>query len=591
MQTSRYWRIIALVMVAALVLSACGPAAAPAAEQPAEAPAAEAPAQEAAPAAEAGPRRGGTITFALYQEPEILNPAICTQTACDEVLEFIMEAPLGVDPDGNYFPILATEVPTVENGGVSEDGMTVTVHFKEGIKWSDGEPFTSDDFKFTWEAIVHPESGAVSTSGWEDIETIETPDDTTAIIKFKNFYAPYLFLLTASIMPRHATGDPANMQKWDFNWKPIGTGPFMMTEWVSGDHITLVKNPNYREAPEKPYLDGVNIIITPSREVGKAMIQTGEVDILWDLVEADIPDFENMEGVVLSAPPDTGTERLLLNLADPTLDATDDPLNHPHWALGDLRVRQAIQYGIDKAKINDELLYGKATLGTSELNLGWAKCDIPVSEFNPDKARQLLEEAGWVDTDGDGIRECHGCSYAEEGRPLRLKIQTTSGNKLREQVEQLLVEMMGDIGIELYIENVPSSVLFGSWASGAFRKHGNFDILMYTTSYGIDPQSHIEGYFASWNIPTHANNGSGFNYSRWIDPEADAAIKEAGSSPDLKVRKAAYQRVCERIAEGLPHIYLYDRMELNAYSARLQGWIDNNWMDIGWNAEDWWLAE
>ncbi|NOZ29812.1 MAG: peptide ABC transporter substrate-binding protein [Chloroflexi bacterium] len=582
-------RILSLFVILSVVLVACAPAA-PAPAEEAAAPAEE-KAEEAAAPAEEGPKRGGVITFALYQEPEILNPHICTQTACDEVNEFILESPLGVDPDGNFFPILAKEVPSAENGGVSDDGLTITVRFKEGIKWSDGEPFTADDFKFTWEAIMHPESGAVSTTGWRDIESIETPDDYTAVIKFKQFYAPYLALLTAEIIPRHATGDPANMPKWDFNWHPIGTGPFMMTEWVSGDHITLVRNPNYREAPEKPYLDGVNIIITPSREVGKALIKTGDIDILWDLVEADIPEFENLEGVVLAAPPDTGTERLLLNLADPTIDATDDPLNNPHWALGDLRVRQAIQYGIDKAKINDELLYGKATLGTSEINLGWAKCDIPVSEFNPEKARQLLEEAGWVDQDGDGIRECRGCPYAEEGRPLRLKIQTTSGNKLREQVEQLLVEMMRDIGIDLYIENVPSSVLFGSWASGAFRKHGHFDILMYTTSYGIDPQAHMEGYFASWSMPTEANGGRGFNYSRWVDEEADAAIKEAGSSPDLEVRKAAYQRLCERIAAGLPHIYLYDRLELNAYRTRLHGWIDNNWMDLGWNAEDWWVSE
>ena len=561
---------------------------------------------DAAPA----PAGGGQIIYALYQEPEILNPFVATQTAAGETTAPIVEGLLGVKPDGTRYPVLAKEVPTVENGQVSEDGQQVTYNLRDDVTWSDGTPFTCDDVLFTFRAVIHPTSGAVSTTGYVNItppadiaamladpeaEVEEDPsdgggvaclDDHTVQVSYDEFYAPYLSLFSA-IMPRHATGEPANMQKWVYNWHPIGTGPFKLQEWVSGDHITLVPNENYRDFPEKPSLEKLIIRIIPSREVGKALIRTGEIDILWDLTEADVPEFDEIPEVVVNSRPSPGTERLVLNLADPELDATDDPVNNPHWALGDVRVRQAIQHGIDKAFINEALLYGLAKVGTSELNIGWAEADIPDSEYSPEKAMALLEEAGWTDADGDGIRECNGCPHAEDGRSLSLKIQTTTGNKLREEAEQVLLEMMAEIGVEFYVENVPSSVLFGSWSSGAFRKHGNYDVLMYTTSDGIDPQSQVEGYFASWKMPTEANGGSGFNYSRWVNEEFDEQVKLAGSSPDQTIRQEAYQKAMEYIAADLPHIYLYDRSDIHLSRDHVQNFDVNPWDNQTWNTADW----
>jgi ABC-type transport system substrate-binding protein len=150
--------------------------------------------------------------------------------------------------------------------------------------------------------------------------------------------------------------------------------------------------------------------------------------------------------------------------------------------------------------------------------------------------------------------------------------------------------MLGDIGVELVIENVPSSELFGSWESGAFRKHGNFAILMYTTSDGIDPDSQMRGYFHSESIPTEANGGAGFNYSRWINETADAAIDAAAATPDLAERKAQYQIACEQIDAELPHIYLYDRADIDLTSSNFMNYRINGWENVrSWNAEDWYL--
>ncbi len=531
--------------------------------------------------------RGGTITFALYQEPETLNPYIYVQTASGEVAVFIVEGLLAYNDKGEYFPRLATEVPSRQNGGISADGKTITYRLKEGLKWSDGQALTCEDVKFTWQAVIHPKSGAVNTSGFREIDTVECPSPTTVVVKYKTYYAPFLGQFTSGIMPKHATGDPAEMTRWAYNRKPIGTGPFVILEWVSGDHITLIRNRYYRESG-KPILNAVIIRITPSREVGKQLVKTGEVDVLWDLAESDIPEIKPAAGVKISAAPGPGAERLVLNLADPALDGppADEVAKHPHPILGDVRVREAIEWGINKRELNEKLLFGLASPGTNELHIGWATCTTRASEFDPNRARQLLDQAGWK-VGSDGIRVAQGAKFAKDGTRLRLKLQTTTGNKLREQTEQLLIDYMKGIGIEFFIENVPSAVLFGSWSSGAFRKHGHYDVVLYTSSPDPDPHGQVEGYFASWKMPTAANSGDGFNYARWANKTADDNIKLAGSSPDLATRKKAYCAVMDELIKDRPHIYLYGRSTLNAYRERLQGWVTNVWQNLGWNAQDW----
>jgi peptide/nickel transport system substrate-binding protein len=603
----KHWStIIGLLMATSMALAACGTPAteAPPVEEATPVPVVEeeAPTDTPKPEPTATPvpkpgadKQGGTLVMGFYQEPELLNDQIRTQTVADIAGALFERALLSVTPEGEYVPDLATEVPTIENGGVSEDGLTIIYHLKEGIVWSDGDPFDCQDVVFTWETIVHPESGAVSTTGYDQMESVTCEDDYTVIVKYSEFYAPYLSCFASSLLPSHLGLDPAKMQEWEYNRNPISLGPFVLEEWVSGDHMTVVRNENYEkwETEGKPYLDAIVLRWIESREVGKQLIQTGELDFVWDMTEADLPEAEGWDNVKISAPPSTGTERLLLNLRDPELDApcVDFLRENPswHWALGDSKVREAIELGIDKSTITEKLLYGYAPVGTTEMNLGWGKPVIPESEYNPEKAMALLEEAGWTDEDGDGIRECHGCPYAEEGKALKLKIQTTSGNALREQTEQVIMEMLEEIGIQLYIENVPSAELFGSYSGGAFRKHGQFDILMFTTSYGVDPHSQMYGYYDSSNIPCDDNSGKGYNYSRWIDDEYDEQMEIAGSNPDLNARREAYQKASERIAEGRPHIYLYDRADIDLLVEDFMGYNMNVWEEVTWNAEEWWL--
>lgn len=540
----------------------------------------------AQPAVSQQPPRGGSVTMALYQEPELLNRLIASQTAASEVAILTVEGLLRAGPDGKYIPQLATEVPDQKNGGVSPDGKTITYHLRPGVQWSDGQAMTCDDVKFTWQVLTTPKSGAIYTSGYDQIQSVDCPNPQTVVVRYKQLYAPFLSRFGA-ILPRHATGDPAGMTKWAYNRKPVGTGPFMVTEWASGDHITLVRNPHYR-VKDQPYLDRVIIRIVPSREVGKQLIKTGDVDVVWDLIESDVPELKGASGVKISSAPGPGAERLVVNFADPSVDGPDAAAvkQHPHPILGDPRVREAIELGINKREITSKLLYGLAAVGTNELHIGWAECDTPISTYNPPRARALLQEAGWM-PGSDGIRVAKGARYAQDGTRLRLKLQTTTGNKLREEAEQLIIQYMKTIGLEFYIENVPSPVLFGSWASGAFRKHGHFDVVMYTTNPDVDPQSQVEGYFASSKMPTAQNGGNGFNYARYASPQVDADVKKAASSPDIGVRRAAYCDAMHQIVADRPHIYLYSRSTIAAYRDRLQGWVTNVWEGLAWNAQTW----
>jgi peptide/nickel transport system substrate-binding protein len=581
--------ILSLLAVLMVALAACAPAAptvAPAAPAAPAAKATEAPAArptEAAKAAAttapaaAAPKKGGVVTMAVWQEPEHLNPELSTQTVVDHVSSLALQPLTGVNEKGERYPLLATEVPTTQNGGVSADGKTITYKLRK-TKWHDGADFTCEDLVFTWKTIMTPNNGALDAGAFKDIDTIECPDPNTAVLKFKNFRADWIRLFSGLglPLPKNA-GKPEEFKTWAFNRKPIGTGPFKVEEFVTGDHITFVRNDNYWD-PGKPYLDKVIVRIVPSSEVAKQLLKNGEADIMWNNTEADIPELERMTNVKLFSAPQAGGERLILNLVKPG-DPADNKTPHP--ILGDLKVRQAIAYGIDKKTIIDKLLFGKAMPGTGELNVDPYNCtEVKPFAYDPEKAKQLLDEAGWKVGAG-GIRE-------KDGQKLRLKYQTTTGNKLREDSQVLIVENLKNIGIDLYIENQPSATLIGSWAANSPRKKGNFDIIMYTTNAAIDPHGQMFNYFHSTSIPAPENQG-GINYSRWNDPETDKLLAEAGSIPDWPKRKDLYCKAAARVVEGASHIYLYQRLNLQSFNNRVQGWIATPWSGPMWNAPDLWV--
>lgn len=570
-----------LLLVVLVACAAPEPTKPPAAPPPTTAPAQPtvAPAQPTAapkPTEAAGPKKGGTLTMVVWQEPENLNSNLSTMTVVDHVSSLAMEGLVAVDNKGAINPVLATEVPSLTNGGLSADGKTITFKLRKA-KWHDGTDFTCDDLVFTKSVQVAPNSGGLYANDFNNIDSLECPNPNTVVIKLKNPRGDWwrYFSGIGLPMPKN-TGKPEEFKTWAYNRKPIGTGPYKVTEFVTGDHITFDRNPNYWQEG-KPYIDKVIVRIVPSSEVALQLMKSGEADVMWNNTEADLPALEKMTNVTLFTAPQAGGERMILNLTKPG-DPSDNKTPHP--ILGDLKVRQAIAYGINKDAIIKSVLNGKATPGAGELNIDPYNCNIKPYAYDVAKAKQLLDEAGWK-PGADGIR-------VKDGQRLRIKYQTTTGNKLREDSQVLIVENMKAIGVEFYIENQPSSLLIGSWVANSPRKKGNFDIIMYTTNAAIDPHSQMYSYFHSKNIPSAENQG-GANYSRWNDPETDKLIDQAGALFDWPKRKDLYCQAATRIVDGASHIYIYGRLNLQSFNTRVQGWLPTSWAGPLWNIADQWI--
>jgi peptide/nickel transport system substrate-binding protein len=555
---------------ALLVVAALG--AATARSAPAEQAAAAAP-QSASQAV-----RGGTLTIGLYQEPDNLNPFLAVQTASRLVRELVLEGLVDSGPGDSYRPQLAAAVPTVQNGGISRNGRRITYRLRPNLKWSDGHPLTSADVKFTWQAVMKKSNRVNSQAGYDQIRSVATPNPRTVVVTFKKIYAAALslFSIPDAVLPAHVLrGEQFNGAS--FSRSPEGSGPFVVSQWRSGDSIILDRNRNYRE-PNRPYLDRIVFKIIPSREVGIGQIRNGDVDVLWDLTETQIPLFEKMRDVTLQSTRSSNVEYLGLNLSE---RGTADP-DQPHPVLGDRNVRLAIASAIDRSPIVNELLYGKTTVATSPIGLGWAAPKgLSLPTYSPVRARSLLQQAGWNPGSG-GIR-------AKDGVRLSLEITTPAGSQLREQSQQILQQQLKAVGVELNIRNVPAATLFGNWQEKGKLKRGDFDVVMDTWGADFDPDAFLSTLFSSDQIPTAENNGEGWNFFRLRDSRLDRAIVQARSTLNQNVRRGFYRQAVQRILAGLVYIPLYNRAELDAFRSRVNGEAPNSWDEFTWNAKDWWL--
>ena len=517
---------------------------------------------------------GGTLTIGLFQEPDNLNPYLAVQTASRIVRDLVLEGLVDADPDGNYIPDLA-EVPSVENGTISEDGLTVTYNLAEGVTWSDGHPFSSRDVQFTWEAIMDDANAVNSRNGYDKIVSIETPDDNTAVVTYSELFAPALslFSIPEAILPAHVL-EGQSFADADFNRIPEGTGPYMVTEWNSGESIILDKNPNYR-VPDRPLIDRIIFKILPDQNAGIAQMRTGDIDVFWNIDTGVIQQFQSMDGVTIQVTPSSNIEYLGLNLSD-----NWDP-DVPHFAFGDKRVRDALAMAIDRTPIIEDLLFGLSEPADSPIGLGWAAPEgLSNPPYDPEAAKALLEEAGWVDSDGDGIRE-------KDGKTLTLEISTPAGQQVRELTEQVLQEQFKAVGIELVINNVPAATLFGNWAENGKLKRGDFDIAMDTWGADLDPDAFLSTLFRSDQIPTEDNGGEGWNFFRLRSERLDEAIDAGRSTLDIEKRKEAYRIVVEEVLDAGVYIPLYKRSKLDAFNGKVDGYAPNPWAEFTWNAEDW----
>ncbi|HVX28992.1 MAG TPA: peptide ABC transporter substrate-binding protein, partial [Nitrolancea sp.] len=527
------------------------------------------------------PQSGGMLNYLLYEDPDSLNPLIGQTSIAVQVSTAILEPLAETLPDGSWSPRLAAEIPTQDNGGISADLKTVTWKLRPNVLWHDGQPFTSDDVKFTWEAATNTAGGSAVASTYEKIAGIETPDDLTVVVTYNEFNVAFVDQFPW-ILPRHATGDVANMKDWKFNRAPVGTGPFKFQEWQAADHVTTVKNDKYWQEG-KPYLDGINFLVVPSEESRVARMLQGDAQVmLWPGDDTDA-QFEKSDKAKIRSAPGIWVLQVHFNLSKP-FDNDPGP-TPPHPILGDIRVRQAIAMGIDRERITKQVLTNVASID-SVLDVGWIKAKVKPFEYDPEGAKKLLEEAGWVDN--GGTRVAKGAKYAPDGTKLELAMNGYTSFKPIELGELAIQEDLGKLGFKITTQNQDFAIIFGTWADKAPRLLGDFDTLFYDSGFFIEPQDSIRARFHPSQVPS-AENPSGANIYRWVREDVGKWIDEAGATPDREKRRAAYQKVAEAMREDIPNLPVAQFGEGSAYATNMHGFAVSTWEYSTWDAMNWWL--
>lgn len=531
-----------------------------------------------------------SITIVIPEDPPSFNPMVADTGYDALVMELVLLGMADIDPNGNVFPELAAELPTVDNGGVAIDEdagtMSVTWKMREDIEWSDGTPVTADDVLFTWNAISDPVNGTW-IPGIDYVDSVEQLDKYSFVVNYNTIYPGYLTQFGGeqlSIWPAHYCNAEQGFLAWDCGREPLSDGPFVLNDWVQGDHMTFHKNENYYDAP-KPELDQVIVQIVPDDAVRKTMMLNGDADIdMWINVNT-AKDLEGSEKAKVSQSPiDRWVMRLYFNLA---AKGTVDAAATPHPILSDVNVRQAIRSAIDVDTITSEIFHGLATPTWTEFFRAPYQCNVPRPAYDPEGAKAMLEKAGWTDSDGDAVRECHGCSTgAPEGYPMEMEFITYAefGEPL-ELTQQLIAEELGEVGIKMNISVVEGSILWDQAENGGIEQSGNFDVDIWDDGYaGVDPTDYIwELYSEEALVP-----GGGNNVMRYDNPEVDALIDEAYTLDEAS-RKETFCAIADHINEDLPVIHLFTTPNLEAYSARLTG-VQSTVNDlVTWNISDWTL--
>jgi peptide/nickel transport system substrate-binding protein len=533
---------------------------------------------------------GGLLKVLWWQAPTLLNPHFAVGTK-DQDGSRIFYEPLGAfDPDGNIVPILGAEVPSMQNGGLSKDGKSVTWRLRKNVQWHDGKPFTADDVVFTWEYAADKATAATTIGNYEDIERIDKLDSHTVKIVFKKpkpFWAEaFCGAATGQIIPKHLfaayKGDKS--REAPHNLKPVGTGPYRFVDFKPGDMVRAEINPNYHQ-PNRPFFDRLEMKGGGDAvSAARAVIQTGEFDFAWNLqVEDEI--LRRMEqggrGKVDIAVAGN-IEHIQCNQTDPWKDVGGErsSLKTTHPFLTDPAVRQALNLLVDRGSVQEQI-YGR--LGQTSANFLNAPSRFHSKnmkwEFNVDKANQILDQAGWK-RGADGIR-------AKDGKKLKMVYQTAI-NAPRQKNQAIVKQACAKAGIEIEIKSVVASVYFSSDVGNTdtYRKFYT-DIQMYTTTMGApDPQTFMRQ-FLSAEIASKDNKWQGRNITRWRNEEYDRTFDASETELDLVKRGAMFIKMNDLVIQNVVVIPVLWRSVISAVSLKLKGTEISGWDSNFWNLANW----
>ena len=533
---------------------------------------------------------GGALKLLFWQAATLLNPHFAVGTKDAEGCRIFYEPLAAWDPDGNLVPVLAAEIPDIENGGVAADGRSVTWRLKKGVEWHDGRPFTADDVVFNWEYASDPTTAATTIGNYRDSK-VEKIDPLTVRVRFEKptpFWTGLFVAGGGMIIPKHLfeTYKGANSRDALANLKPVGTGPYRFVEFKPGDLVRGARNPAYH-VPNRPYFDTIEMKGGGDAvSAARAVIQTGEYDYAWNMQVEDeillkLENTGNAKGrseIVQSR----AIEHIQINSADPwtEFDGERSSPKTKHPLFSDPAVRQALRLLVDRASVEAHI-YGRTAVATGNFlnnperfvskNTRW--------EFSVDKANRLLEEAGWK-RGPDGIR-------AKDGKKLKLVFQT-SINAPRQKTQAIIKQACQKAGIDIELKSVTGSVYFSSdVANPDTARKFNADLQMYTvgTPSVPDPERFMQQ-FVSWEIASKENKWQGNNPTRWRDEEYDKTFRAAQGELDPVKRAALFIKMNDMVVEDVAVIPIVNRRWVAAMSNKLRATL-SGWDNDFWNLKDW----
>ena len=532
---------------------------------------------------------GGPVKTLWWQAPVLLNPHLSPGTKDVDASRIFHEPLCSFDPDGNLLPVLATEVPTVQNGGISKDGMSVTWKLKKDVAWHDGKPFTADDIVATWEWVADPASAAVTSGAYKDIARIDKPDSHTAKITFTR-PAPFPFEPfcgpNGQVMAKHVIEPFKGAKSRDLpaNLKPVGTGPYKIVDFKPGDSVKAEINPNYH-VPNRPFFDTLEMKGGgDAASAARAVIQTGEYDYAWNMqVEDDILLRLEQGGrgkveIVYGG----NIEFIGVNFSDPWTEV-DGEFASPkskHPFLSDPAVRQALNLLVDRSAVQEQIYGRQGRTSANFLNApSKYRSGNTKWEFNVEKANQVLEQAGWK-KGADGIR-------AKDGKRLKIVYQS-SINAPRQKTQAIVKQAAAKAGVEIEIKSVVASVFFGSDpANWDTFPHFKSDIQMYTTTMVHPDPQRFMNQFLTEEISSKANKWSGRNPTRWSNEEYDRTYKAAESEMDPVKRAAMFIKMNDLLTQNVVVIPVLWRARVAAVSNKIRNTEQSPWESDFWNHATW----
>ncbi len=504
----------------------------------------------------------GILRISDISDPSTLNPMLSGADVAYQLSAFTLEYLVQLDDRGNVMPVLCERVPSVANGDISQDGLTVTYHLRRGVSWSDGAPFGAADIVASWRQEMNPLNNTINREGYDVVDHIDAPDRYTAIVHLKQRYAPLPTRFFAAIqenpvavMPAHIIADQRELNTSSFSSHPIGTGPFVLQSWERSGRMVFVANPHYWRG--RPKLSQIIFQAQPSTATELVGFQTHEIDANFDAGPGRLPEYSTLTDMRVLR-----SKSLRLGVA---------VMNTQRFPFDDIHVRHALAYAIDRTAILHNV-YHDAGVVADELIPAWSWAytpNVPRYPFDQERAQKELADDGWR-SGPDGI-------MVKDGRQLTATLAAIGGDQPGARLDAMVQSYLRQIGFALTIKAYPYGIIFDN--DGPIRT-GNYNLAFYTFSVNYDPAARDQDGCDQFSP-------RGDNDTRYCDPEVDRLEREAVAITDIAQRKALYAIIQQRRMTSLSTLPMYFRDRVGVVSDQLADYTASRGIIPQWNAWQW----